>query len=181
MIAPLRRRHRWMTAILAVVVLGLYVAALAGRPAAPRTSELPAARVEPAGEVVAEYDDLFRHPITTRVRSSAAGWQLELTPSQPLAKPEVLVYWTSEGETGGPGLPADAFLLGALAGARPRTMTLPAAAQGRPGQLLLYSLGHQEIVDSGTLPAHGDAAIESTLAAPIDESAVEVTGEEEAR
>lgn len=42
MIAPLRRRHRWMTLILGVVVFLLFILALTRRAPEPVVPELPA-------------------------------------------------------------------------------------------------------------------------------------------
>ena len=43
MIAPLRRRHRWLTAALLVAVSILYLLALLARPAPPKMETIPAA------------------------------------------------------------------------------------------------------------------------------------------
>lgn len=160
MIAPLRRRHRWVIPVLAVVVPVLYVVALAARPDHPAAPPLPAELDRPMpGQVESEEADLFEHPITTRIRTGRdavadAAWWVELSPREPLAKPEVLVYW-SAAPSGGGQLPADAYLLGALAGTRARAYALPVEALGRPGRLWLYSLGHQEVVGSAELQAIG--------------------------
>ncbi len=181
MIAPLRRRHRWLTTVLAVVVLALYVAALAGRPAPPIVETLPAELMTSGtGEVVDELGELFTHPITTRIRSEGAQWQVELEPREPLARPEVLVYWAPDDEATSSGLPSDAFLLGALAGTRERALTLPGPVLGRPGRLLLYSLGHQEIVDSASMPAIGSVEIEPSVESlePVEGAADESAADE---
>lgn len=158
MIAPLRRRHRWLTAALLVAVPVLYVAALAVRPGEPVMAGLPEvlAAGPPAGaEVVEELGEPFTDPpIAVRVRRGAARWWVELEPREPVARPEILVYWTPAGSAAGQ-LSPDAFLLGALADARARAFALPPAALGRAGRLVLYSLGHQEVVDAAELPAVG--------------------------
>ena len=156
MIAPLRRRHRRLIAVLAVVVPVLFVVALTGRPTAPVTADLAAEiAAPPAGRVESEQGDLFDYPITTRVRSSESGWWVELEPREAIVKPEVLVYWTPESSAARDRLPSDAFLLGALAGTRPRAFEVPSRALGQAGRLWLYSLGHQEVVDSAALAAIG--------------------------
>lgn len=156
MIAPLRRRHRWLTGLLAVVVPVLYALALIARPAAV-SEGLPEAlslAVPGSGQVVVPdlaFDGL---PLSARVMKDGADWKIEIVPSEPLAKPEVLAYWTpadSSAET----LSADAWLLGAVGGIRPQAFGVPEAVQGRGGRLVLYSLGHQEVLGSVALPAIG--------------------------
>jgi hypothetical protein len=142
------------TALLAVVPL-LYLAAVAARPEAPVMAELPAplAGDAPAGRLLLEADDLFdRVPITVRLRAGddGDGRILELTPRAPLAEPEALAYYS--GEPSGAGLPPAAVLLGAMDGTRPRTFPLPAAAAGG-GWIVIYALGHQEVVATAELPA----------------------------
>ena len=43
MIAPLRRRHRWITAALLIALPVLYLLAILARPAPPVMEEIPAA------------------------------------------------------------------------------------------------------------------------------------------
>ncbi len=179
MIAPLRRRHRWLIATLTVVVPVLFVVALTGRPAGPAIGTLPAELAETArGRVESEHDDLFAHPIITRIRATDAEWLVELQPREPLAKPELLVYWTAEATSGDERLPAGAYLIGSLAGTRSRVYTMPEQTLGQAGRLLLYSLGHQEVVDAGDLPAIGspppDPAVEDPDAE--DDTAEDSTG-----
>ncbi len=160
MIASLRRRHRLMTATLALAVPVLYVVALAARPDEP-VAELPAALAEPpAGEVDKDLGELFTDPrVVVRSRSDGSDWWIELDPARPIARPEVLVYWSRSSATAG-RLPADAYLLGSLAGDRARAFTVPAGALGRAGSLVLYSLGAQEVIAATRLPALGWAPAE---------------------
>ncbi len=168
MIAPLRRRHRLWFPILAVVVPILYVLALAARPRPP-IAELPAALAGSVdGELVRETEDLFGdHPVTTRVRRGDGGWQVELEPAAVIVRPEVLVYWSAS--AAGESLPAEAFLLGSLAGVRARVFDLPTAALGRDGWLVLYSLGHQEVVGAAELAAVGEPAVVEPAVAVAEE------------
>jgi hypothetical protein len=160
-IAPLRARHRLWTGALAVAVPVLYVLALAARTEPPAV-ELPPALAEDAfGDVLREMDDLFaEHAVATRVRRGSGGFQVELEPATAIVAPEVLVYWSPSAAMGDK-MPAEAFLLGSLAGTRARAFALPAAALGRDGWLLLYSLGHQQVLDAGALAAVGEAVEES--------------------
>ena len=167
MIAPLRRRHRWMTATFAVVVPVLYVVALAARPDEPVVARLPAALAEAAaGEAIDDFGELLADPaVVVRSRSDGSSWWIELDPSGPIARPEVLVYWSRSSATAG-RLPEDAYLIGSLAGDRARAFKLPEAALGRAGTLVLYSLGHQETVASTRVPAFGWAPAATPEAMP---------------
>ena len=63
MIAPLRRRHRWTTAALAVALPVLYVVALAARPEPPAVERLPAELAPPLpGEVESDLGELLTDP-----------------------------------------------------------------------------------------------------------------------
>lgn len=91
--------------------------------------------------------------------------QIEITPLRPLDRPELLVYW-SPGEITGGQIPDDAHLIGRLTSSRPHRFALPETNAGRTadsigraneetsaarGQLVVYSLGHQEIVATARL------------------------------
>ena len=177
MIAPLRRRHRLLAVILLTSVPVLYVIALAARPAVPVQEPLPPALAETTlVEVTHERLEVFgEFSVRTRIGkvpshsaarrldtqgrqgdrlTSVDPWAVELTPVTAIARPEVLVYWTPSAATGD-GLPDGAYLLGHLAGRRPRALALPPAVLGRAGHLTLYSLGHQEILGTAELPAVG--------------------------
>ncbi len=155
MIAPLRRRHRVMVTLLLIAVPVGLVLALAARPPVPVVEGLPAALAAGpgfGGGDVESYDVFGELGVAVRSYHAADGAVLELTPAEPLARPDVLVYWS--GETASDRLPDGAVLLGALSD-RARTYSVPAAAAGRAGHLVLYSLGHQEVVASGAVPAMG--------------------------
>ncbi len=153
MIAPLRRRHRLMATTLLVAVPVLYVLALLARPAEPVMETLPAGFANAVGEgqVLFAEDDLFvEHRIAVRLRSDSRGPVLELEPMEPLALPDVLVYW-SPSRQASPGLPGDAYLVGALAAGASFSELPPAAARGG-GRVVLYSLGHKQVVAAAELP-----------------------------
>ena len=77
---------------------------------------------------------------------------IELVAERQLAAPDVLVYWSAVESPLAPGadLAPDAMLLGTFPGGGSRHFDLPAAGQGGGGQVLLYSLGHGEVL--GALP-----------------------------
>ncbi len=138
MIAPLRSRHRWLTATLAVAVPVLYIVALAARPGEPVTERLPAALMEaPAGDVGDDFGELVTEPaVAVRSRTDGSTWWLELDPREPIVRPEVLIYWTpSSGAID--RLPGDATLIGGLAGDRARAFALHTALHGAAQHFLL--------------------------------------------
>lgn len=86
--------------------------------------------------------------------------RLELTPLRPLDRPELLLYWSppidSEANASDERLPAEAVLLGRIFAARQQSFALPDAVRGatdRRGALVVYSLGHQEIVARAIWPS----------------------------
>lgn len=86
--------------------------------------------------------------------------RLELTPLRPLDRPELLLYWSpridSEANAFEERLPAEATLLGRIFAARAQSFALPDPVRGsmlRRGALVVYSLGHQEIVARATWPS----------------------------
>ncbi len=172
MIAPLRRRHRWTTAALAVALPVAYVVALAARPDEPVVDKLPPALAPAvAGPVDADLGLLIEDPpLAARTRGEGSRWWLELEPVSAVVRPEVLVYWSPSPAKAG-RLPADAYLMGGLAGARARAFELPAAALGNAGTLVLYSLGHQETVASAHLPPIGYAPMQEAVGAGFDPDA----------
>lgn len=181
MIAPLRRRHRWLTGSLALIVPVLYVLALSARPGAPSNESLPAALVGlPVEDAGGAGDLAFADlPVTARVTGGGEDFRIELSPAEPLAKPEILAYWTASGSASGTALPAEAWLLGAFGGERPEAFAVPSAVLGREGHLVLYSLGHQEVLGSVSLPAIGSpapAASGETPAVPASEAGEEGGG-----
>jgi hypothetical protein len=158
-IAPLRRRHRLWTGALALLVPAGFALAIARRPPRPELPAIPAALLDaaPAGldALFAADVSVARVRMTARVLRGQGRLWLELDPDGDLRQPDVLVYWSPAAETQG-RLPADSHLLGRLAGARARRLPLPAAAVPGSGQIVLYSLGHQELV--GALPLPGPAS-----------------------
>lgn len=157
MIAPLRRRHRAVSLTLLVGLPILYVVALRARPDEPVVDGLPAALTGPSLTVV-EHEELDVYgdfEIAVRAGRDPGGWAVELVPAAPIARPEVLVYWSPSAAVDGE-LPDEARLLGELAGRRPRTFALPPEILGRSGYLTLYSLGHRQVLGSSELAAVGE-------------------------
>jgi len=167
MILRLRRTHRRaMTAasLLAAAGLAAAVAAHPGRPAPSSVPEPIAALLRPPlgeGARLAAEAPIWHTPPTT-ARLYVAGPDqpalLELQPlepagggqvsEEPSGQPAVLVYWSPVGDT-----LEQAWLLGTAPSRSPRRYPLPEAARAGGGRLLLWSLGHHELLAAGSLPA----------------------------
>jgi hypothetical protein len=170
-IAAHRRFHRGLQWILWPLVVLVFSVALASRRPDPRIAPWPdwltASVAKPAeplrpsspadarvGVLLDSSEDAFG---TWPARLSRwSGRRIEITPLRPLDRPELLVYWIP-GEIEAGALPDDAHLIGRLASSRPHRFALPDAAApkggtfGAGGQILIYSLGHQEIVATARL------------------------------
>lgn len=177
MIAPLRRRHRWMITLLSLGLPALLFLALVNRPDWPDSAWVEDGAVaQPEGPVVAmsmvagEQDpedggdlSIRRHPNQVLVELGT-----------PLRAPDVLAYWqvvtTEDPPVKSEGVPDDAFLLGSVTALRPNLYPLPAGTETLPGRLIFYSLAHQEqVLVTATLkgaPAAEPAAAEPAAAEP---------------
>ncbi len=155
MIRPLRRLHRRVIAVLAVVVPVVFALGLAARRPNPR-SALPAALTPPSLALldVGSLGHLWPGlEIEVRLgfdRSEPARPVLVLIPASPPEAPDPLVYWAPEGAA--PSLPAGAVLLGSLAGTAPQTFQLPAEAAAGTGSVLLYSPAWGKVMAAAPLP-----------------------------
>jgi len=72
-------------------------------------------------------------------------------------RPELLVYWSADFDDSQEGLPADARLLGSVAGTRPSRMRLPDGMPVDAGYLVFYSLAQSEVVGGLKLRLDGAA------------------------
>ncbi len=148
MIRPLRRRHLWLVAAVAVIAVPLYLAALAARPAPAVQETLPVELAERAMTASGEGIEL---PTTPPIRiRPVSGGAIEAAADGFVEGAGLLLYWAP---AQGPRTLADAHLLGALRGGERQTFELPEAASGTPGVLILYSLGHGEELAYAPWPA----------------------------
>ena len=154
MIQPLRARHRRIFSVLAPAVALAYVAALSARRDVP-VSDTSATALRKRAAVdgawargSAQWDELA---IRARVIRSGEGWMLDLWPERDPMRPDVLVY-ACRASGRSEGLPADARLLGTLAGVQPRRFALPADLQPAECVVMLYSLGHGEVIGMAPCP-----------------------------
>ena len=162
MIASRRRAHRWLVCGLAPVAAVVFVSAVLSRAPEPRVASLPpfpTARPDLPSAAIGDAQWTREYLFVgwpARVAGYAGGI-LELKPLRPLQAPDVLVYWSPTIDAG-PSLPGDAHLIGRLGGPVVHRFRLPHAdasphASGAVGRLVLYSLGHQEVLAQATLPA----------------------------
>jgi len=150
MTLKLRQRHRLVIAIVGVLLFFLLIIGIALRPMFPpveaSSPEFPGQTVtySATGE---ERDDLFaKSNVSVRLfrESESRTLAIGLSAAKDFLKPDLLVYWSAGNSTTTEALPPSAKLLGAFVSA---TLPLPSEASTAEGQLILYSLANQEIVD----------------------------------
>jgi len=154
MIRPLRQRHRVMILTLSVLLPAGFVLGIAARKPVPTVPLLPG----PVGGEALRFDsplwareDLWpKHSIRTRLLADESGGRLgvELTAKEPIARPDLLLYWVPGERELDDTLPDNAFLLGALSADPPCALPLPPDASREQGVLILYSLADHEIVEA---------------------------------
>jgi hypothetical protein len=140
-----------MVCSLAVVVPVAFAAGLAARKPVPPMATLAGVAtgvLSDFGPALWERDDLWpRHSIRARLfagKTSAAPFAVGLSSSEPIARPDLVVYWVPGDRNLGDDLPDSAFLLGAFVNGA--ALPLPRQAAGGNGVLVLYSLADHEIV-----------------------------------
>lgn len=151
MIRPLRVRHRRVVLTLAIVTPLLFAAGLATRRPIPLSTDgatPPEADRHRDAEIVDRDESAWGDlPILTDwLGGPGAAVRLEVT--EPLRQPDLLLYW--DPEPAGDRLSDSALLLGPVGGRRRASWDVPAPVEG--GRLVLYSLGHGEIVASAAPP-----------------------------
>ena len=147
MIRPLRRRHPWLVAVIALIVAPLYLAALASRPEPALQEELAGGLAEPGSAASGETVELSTTP-PLQVRSAGTG-AIEVRADGFVDGADLLLYWAP---AAGSRSLADAWLLDAVRGGERQRLDLPDAAAGAAGVLVLYSLGHGEEIAYASWP-----------------------------
>jgi hypothetical protein len=158
-IRPLRVLHRRAVIVLAVALPVLFALGLAAR-RGPRTEAPPAALLPPpaaepvhATDLGALWPDFAVGAELGTDPADPGRLLLRLIPGAPVEAPDLLVYWAAAPAAAG-RLPADAVLLGALAGTAPASYPLPAGA-AHGGRLILYSLGWGRLLATAPLKRPG--------------------------
>jgi hypothetical protein len=157
MIRPLRVRHRWMTTTLAVALpLGFAAAMVAREPHVTAGVASPGAVPDgpPLGETYAtDLGPFGELPLEARFGRRGGALTLELTPTEPLRRPELVVYWSPAApEEIADELPQSAVFLG-VQGDEARRFPLPSGA----ASLLLFDLGRGELVAVRAVPEPRDS------------------------
>ncbi len=166
MIRPLRRTHRIVSVALVLTLPAGLMLALRARVVWP-LHEGPLMPVYVPETGVEERPGIWGElAIETRVWSNdtialvipSPDPLLELTPLEDLRRPDMLVYWSraTSPQRGASSPPADARLLGSLAGTQRSVYQLPHEARRHDGWLVLYSLAHREVIAIAQLTALGD-------------------------
>lgn len=174
MIAPLRRRHRWMITVLSLVVPLLFFAALSQRPQHDLNRTDVDRRDTSQTERLTPFFD--NSTIEGRLLHEGASTKLQVTTLAAPRQPDLLLYWSpgpASADLPSAGLPSDAVLLGPLPARAHRSYHLPPAITDE--HLLLYSLAHQELIDATPLVGRKVAA--SSSAAATDRLPTEPTSE----
>jgi hypothetical protein len=144
-----RIAHRGIFVALALLIPALLAAGIGLRPTVPPitgddTLFLADGFAPKAGEDGVEIVGVgLRFGLTPR----SDGRSVVIRPLETIARPDLLVYWAARpprpGEDQGARL-AEAQLVGSLSGRSARVLQLPAGTRG--GHLLVYSLGHGELL-----------------------------------
>jgi hypothetical protein len=150
MIQPLRTVHRRTFLALAFILPAILVVGLRARPPQVR----PTFRISdlPAGAyMVRESGGLWpKHAIQSMFYSMPDrphDIYVVLQPAQQLNEADLLLYWTATTPHGSV-LPEDAHLVGAYT---PGSAFLVPLSEKRSGYLVLFSLAHQMVSDTGTV------------------------------
>jgi hypothetical protein len=164
MIRPLRKRHRAMVVVLALVVPPLFALGILGRPQEARMAAMPEGLAPEAvdpGAVISRHTKGAMPEFTARAtlfaRGDGVAVTVETTPHP--VRPELLVYWSADAVSGA-SLPETAYLLGSLGSGGPTAFDLPVEAAGRDGHLVLYALAQSEVVETILLRAGRPSAEE---------------------
>jgi hypothetical protein len=161
-----RIAHRWISVALALLIPVLLLAGIGLRPTVPPVS---------TDETLFRVDGFAVDTDQNEVEIAGEGLRFGLTrledgrsvvirPLEIIAKPDLLVYWSerapSPNEDQGARI-ADAALVGSLSGRSSRVLTLPQGSSGRAGggYLLVYSLGHGQLLADLSLPIAGPGQV----------------------
>ena len=146
MIQPLRAVHRRAFVALALILPAILLAGIEARHPGTsltrRAPELPA-----TAYLVRESNRLWtQHSITTKFygrSDSPEEIYVVLRPTQVLNEPDLLLYWSASTPQGN-SLPSESLLVAPYAADEAFALPLE---NGRPGNLILFSLAHQTVVD----------------------------------
>jgi hypothetical protein len=147
MIQPLRTVHRRAFVMLALLLPAILLAGIKARhPGSSLTGRAP--ELPPTARLVRESNGLWmQHSIATKFyggSDSPKDMYVVLRPVQPLNEPDLLLYWSTNTPQGN-SLPSDSMLVAPYKA--DEALALPLDRE-RAGNLILFSLAHQTVVDS---------------------------------
>lgn len=158
MIRSRRVLHRGLFIVLAVAIPSSLFIVLENRPTMPPYQDFQPVLFDQAGfaQPAQEKDSMITVSARKKqfeLQKVTSGDQptLLIRPSVELLKPDLLVYWSPVTGTDSDTELAEATLVGRLTGNSWRRLSLPTSAQGISGSLLIYSMAHQQVLDSLSL------------------------------
>ena len=150
MILPLRRRHRRMFAVIAILLPVAFVAGVAARRPIPTTTP-PVALLSPRqtfSQSRWNRSDLFTNvAVQVQMLHDAVNTNriaLQISPPKDFVKADLLVYWLPAESILKDNIPDDAILLGAFVSGEP--LPMPQTVAQKSGRLILYGLADHEIL-----------------------------------
>ena len=151
MIRPLRQRHRHLVIALGIFLPVAFAAGIAARKPVPDMASLPGSLVAAPVNYAAdqwERGDLFpKSPVQIRWLREVANtghFAVAFSAAKDFVKPDLIVYWVAGNPDIADTLPDNAILLGSF-GVTP--LPVPGEAAKTSGELVLFSLADNEIVD----------------------------------
>lgn len=163
MIRSLRQRHRSIWIVLLVLLPAGFVAGIAMRrdvataPPPESLSAEPPGDWRSAGTLEQFWPELGVNAHLFDVSSTAdtpPGRGIALSGPSALGIADPLLYWSATAPSGA-ALPADAHLLGSITMPVSPRFPLPSQATDTAGNLIVYSMGHQEVVATAPLRPAG--------------------------
>jgi len=147
MIQPLRTVHRRAFVMLALVLPVILLAGIEARHPGPSLTRV-SPELPPGAYLVRESNRLWtQHSIATKFYGrpeSPKDIYVVLRPTQALNEPDLLLYWSANAPHG-TSLPSESLLVAPYAADEAFALPLE---NGRAGNLILFSLGHQAVFDS---------------------------------
>lgn len=162
MIRPLRKRHRTMVTVLAVIlpVVAVVGVILRKPPIVTDNTQLPRVieaeafphQVWAKNGFGDDFPDIRIRLLSDDVQ--ATQFAVELSIPKQVTRPDVLVYWSEHSTVDD----ESSTLLGAFRSSAATIYPLPTSAEAENGVLMLYSLAHQQIVAAIPFPkVRGDS------------------------
>jgi hypothetical protein len=151
-ILPLRQRHRRIFLVLAMFLPITFLVGILARKPATAITALPAGLAASTPVFAAtewNRSDLFaKAPVSVRLlreKTGAGNFAIEFFAAKDFVKPDLIAYWVAGSPSLTNAVPDDARLLGGFDSAA--ILPLPRDAETATGELILYSLADQEIVE----------------------------------